>query len=146
MDPAQLCIVGNTADDEEIHGLHISPGLDTVGYTLSGGAHPRRGWGVRGDTFHCLESLRRLGAEAWFQLGDRDLATHLYRTTRLREGASLSQVTAELAAAWGLRSKLLPMSDDRVRTIIKTRNGTLDFQTYFVRRGARDTVLRVSFS
>ena len=146
MDPARLYIVGNTADDAEIHGLHISPDLDTVAYTLAGLANPQHGWGLKGDTFRCLESLRKLGAEAWFQLGDRDLATHLRRTVRLREGATLSQVSGELAAAWGLRSKLVPMSDDRVRTQVKTRHGTLDFQTYFVRRGARDTVRAVTFA
>ena len=146
MDPARLFIVGNTADDAEIHGLHISPDLDTVAYTLAGLANPLHGWGLKGDTFHCLEALRKLGAEAWFRLGDRDLATHLYRTVRLREGARLSQVTGELAAVWGLRSRLVPMSDDRVRTQVNTRHGTLDFQTYFVQRAARDTVRAVSFT
>ena len=145
VDPGRLWIVGNTADDTEMHGLHISPDLDTVAYTLAGLANPQHGWGLDGDTFHCLEALRKLGAEAWFQLGDRDFATHLYRTTRLREGATLTQVTAELAAAHGLRMRLLPMTDQRVRTLVKTRGGVLDFQTYFVRRGARDTVLGVTF-
>ena len=145
IDPGRLWIVGNTADDTEMHGLHISPDLDTVAYTLAGLANPQHGWGLAGDTFHCLEALRQLGAEAWFQLGDRDFATHLYRTERLREGATLTQVTAELAAAWGLRCKLVPMSDQRVRTLVKTRGGVLDFQTYFVRRRARDTVLGVAF-
>ena len=138
-------IVGNTADDTEMHGLHISPDLDTVAYTLAGLANPQHGWGLDGDTFHCLEALRKLGAEAWFQLGDRDFATHLYRTARLREGATLTHVTQELTAAWGLPCKLVPMSDQRVRTRVKTRGGVLDFQTYFVRRGARDTVLGVTF-
>jgi LPPG:FO 2-phospho-L-lactate transferase len=137
--------VGNTADDTEMHGLHISPDLDTVAYTLAGLANPQHGWGLDGDTFHCLEALRKLGAEAWFQLGDRDFATHLYRTARLREGATLTQITAELTAAWGLPCKLVPMSDQRVRTLVKTRAGVLDFQTYFVRRRARDTVLGVTF-
>jgi LPPG:FO 2-phospho-L-lactate transferase len=144
-DPARLWIVGNTADDTEMHGLHISPDLDTVAYTLAGLANPQHGWGLNGDTFHCLEALRKLGAEAWFQLGDRDFATHLYRTVRLREGATLSQVTKELTAAWGLPCKLLPMTDQRVRTLVKTRGGVLDFQTYFVRRRSRDTVLGVTF-
>jgi LPPG:FO 2-phospho-L-lactate transferase len=146
VDPARLWIIGNTADDTEMHGLHISPDLDTVAYTLAGLADSKHGWGLKGDSFRCLEALRKLGAEAWFQLGDRDLATHLYRTVRLREGATLTHVTRELSAVWGLRSTLAPMSDDRVRTLVKTRQGTLDFQTYFVRRGARDTVLSVTFS
>ncbi len=145
VDPARLWIIGNTADDTELHGLHISPDLDTVAYTLAGLANPEHGWGIAGDTFHCLEALRALGAEAWFQLGDRDIATHLHRTVRLSQGASLTQVTQELAAAWKLRSTLMPMSDHRVRTLVKTRRGTLDFQTYFVRRRARDTVLGISF-
>src|SRR6266436_4378739 len=144
--PERVYIIGNTADDAEIHGLHISPDLDTVAYTLAGLANPQHGWGLKGDTFHCLEALRKLGDEAWFRLGDRDLATHLYRTVRLREGARLSQVTGELAAVWGLRSRLVPMSDDRVRTQVNTRHGTLDFQTYFVQRAARDTVRAVSFT
>lgn len=145
VDPARLWIVGNTADDTEMHGLHISPDLDTVAYTLAGLANPQHGWGMEGDTFHCLEALRRLGAEAWFQLGDSDIATHLYRTARLRQGATLAQVTGELTAAWGLRSTLAPMSNDRVRTLVETRRGTLDFQTYFVRRRAKDVVRGVSF-
>jgi LPPG:FO 2-phospho-L-lactate transferase len=145
IDPARLWIIGNTADDAEMHGLQISPDLDTVAYTLAGLANPQHGWGLKGDTFHCLEALRKLGAEAWFQLGDRDFATHLYRTVRLREGATLTQVTAELTAAWGLLCKLAPMTDQRVRTLVKTRRGVLDFQTYFVRRRARDTVLGVTF-
>lgn len=145
VDPARLWIVGNTADDTEMHGLHISPDLDTVAYTLAGLANPQHGWGLDGDTFHCLDALRKLGAEAWFQLGDRDFATHLYRTARLREGATLTRVTAELTAAWGLPCKLIPMTDHRVRTRVKTRGGVLDFQTYFVRRRARDTVLGVTF-
>jgi LPPG:FO 2-phospho-L-lactate transferase len=145
VDPCRLWIIGNTGDDTEMHGLHISPDLDTVAYTLAGLANPQHGWGLAADTFHCLEALRKLGAEAWFQLGDRDLATHLYRTERLREGATLTQVTAELVAAQGLRMRLLPMTDQRVRTLVKTRRGVLDFQTYFVRRRARDTVLGVTF-
>ena len=145
VDPARLFIIGNTADDTELHGLHISPDLDTVAYTLAGMSNPKHGWGIAGDTFHCLESLRNLGVDAWFQLGDRDLATHLYRTDRLRHGATLSEVTRELAAAWGVKARIAPMSDDRVRTIVKTRRGPLDFQTYFVRRRSRDTVLGVEF-
>jgi LPPG:FO 2-phospho-L-lactate transferase len=145
IDPERLWIVGNTADDTEMHGLHISPDLDTVAYTLAGLANPEHGWGIDGDTFHCLEALRALGADDWFQLGDRDIATHLHRTVRLSQGAALSQVTRELTAAWGVRPTLSPMSDDRVRTLVKTRRGTLDFQTYFVRRRARDTVLGIDF-
>lgn len=143
--PERLFIIGNTADDAEIHGLHISPDLDTVTYMLAGLADPQRGWGIRGDRFHCLEALGRLGGETWFQLGDRDLATHLYRTDRLRQGATLTKVTAEITAALGVRSTLVPMSDTRVRTRICTATGELEFQTYFVKRRARDRVTAVRF-
>ncbi|HLI83853.1 MAG TPA: 2-phospho-L-lactate transferase [Bryobacteraceae bacterium] len=145
LSPERLFVVGNTGDDAEIHGLHVSPDLDTVMYTLAGLAHPERGWGLRGDSFHCLEALGKLGAQTWFQLGDRDLATHLYRTERLRQGAGLSAVTAELAAALGVRSALAPMSDERVRTRICTATGELEFQTWFVKRRARDSVAGVRF-
>lgn len=145
VDPGRLWIVGNTADDTELHSLHISPDLDTVAYTLAGLSDPKQGWGIAGDTYHCLEALRGLGVDAWFQLGDRDLATHLYRTVRLRQGATLTQVTRELAAKWGLKSTLAPMTDNRVRTIVQTRHAALDFQTYFVRRRSRDTVVGVKF-
>jgi LPPG:FO 2-phospho-L-lactate transferase len=143
--PKDIFVIGNTGDDTEIHGLHISPDLDTVVYTLAGLAHRLRGWGLQGDTFHNLEALRRLGVEAWFQLGDRDLATHLFRTERLRAGATLSQVTREIRSALGVQSTVVPMSDDPVRTMVETPAGRLEFQTYFVRRGARDTVRGVRF-
>lgn len=143
--PEALFVIGNTADDAEIHGLHISPDLDTVTYTLAGLADPQRGWGIRGDSFRCLEALGHLGAETWFQLGDRDLATHLYRTRQLRAGATLAQITAQIAAALGVRSSIVPMSNDPVRTRICTSSGELEFQTYFVKRRARDTVAGVRF-
>jgi len=143
--PERVFIIGNTADDAEIHGLHVSPDLDTVTYTLAGLANRRHGWGVRGDSFRCLEALGRLGAETWFQLGDRDLATHLYRTERLRQGASLAEVTSEIAAALNVRSRLVPMSNERVRTRICTPSGELEFQTYFVKRRARDRVTAIRF-
>jgi LPPG:FO 2-phospho-L-lactate transferase len=143
--PERLFIVGNTADDAEIHGLHISPDLDTVMYTLAGLAHPEHGWGIRGDTFRCLEALGRLGAETWFQLGDSDLATHLFRTERLRQGRTLAEVTGELAATLDVKAALVTMSNGRIRTSIRTQAGELEFQTYFVRRRARDSVLGVRF-
>ncbi len=143
--PERVFIIGNTADDAEIHGLHISPDLDTVVYTLAGLANPRHGWGIRGDSFRCLEALGRLGADTWFQLGDLDLATHLYRTERLRQGASLAEATSEIAAALKVRSRLVPMSNERVRTRICTPSGELEFQTYFVKRRARDRVTAIHF-
>ncbi len=143
--PERLFIIGNTADDAEMHGLHISPDLDTVTYTLAGLADPERGWGLRGDTFRCLEALGKLGGETWFQLGDRDLATHLYRTQRLRAGATLAEATAAIASALGVRAAIVPMSNDRVRTRICTPAGELEFQEYFVRRRASDAVAGVRF-
>jgi LPPG:FO 2-phospho-L-lactate transferase len=137
--------VGNTADDTEIYGLHISPDLDTVVYTLAGLANPVHGWGIEGDTFDGLKALAKLGEETWFLLGDRDLATHIFRTNALRKGRKLSKITAEMARNLGVRSTILPMSNDRVRTIVKTPGGKLDFQTYFVRRQAKDDVLSVKF-
>ncbi len=143
--PASVFIIGNTGDDAEMHGLHISPDLDTVTYTLAGLSDPVRGWGLRGDTFRCLASLGQLGADTWFQLGDRDLATHLYRTERLRQGATLTDITREIAGALKVRATIMPMSDQRVRTRVRTPAGELDFQTYFVKRRARDTVIGLQF-
>lgn len=143
--PERVYIVGNTADDAEIHGLHISPDLDTVTYTLAGLANPETGWGLRRDSFRCLEALGRLGADTWFQLGDVDLATHLYRTERLRQGATLAEVAREIARALNVRSTIVPMSNDRVRTRICTPSGELEFQTYFVKRRARDRVTAMHF-
>ena len=143
--PERVSVIGNTGDDAEIHGLHISPDLDTVTYTLAGLANPRHGWGIRGDRFRCLEALGRLGGETWFQLGDRDLATHLYRTGRLRQGATLAEIASEIAKALGVQSAVVPMSNERVRTRICTSAGELEFQTYFVKRRARDRVAGVRF-
>jgi LPPG:FO 2-phospho-L-lactate transferase len=145
MSAENVCVVGNTADDTEIYGLHISPDLDTVMYTLAGLANPVHGWGIENDSFQGLAALGRLGEETWFQLGDRDLATHIFRTDRLRRGVALSTITAEMARGLGVRSKVLPMSNDFVRTIVQTPEGKLAFQTYFVRRRAQDEVLGVKF-
>jgi LPPG:FO 2-phospho-L-lactate transferase len=143
--PEDIFVIGNTGDDAEIHGLHVSPDLDTVMYTLAGLADPVRGWGLRGDTFHNLEALRRLGAETWFQLGDRDLATHIVRTEFLRSGMKLSAVTRRISGALGVKSTIVPMSDDPVRTMVKTQKRLLEFQDYFVRRRARDAVRGIVF-
>jgi LPPG:FO 2-phospho-L-lactate transferase len=141
----RVLIIGNTGDDTEQHGLHVSPDLDTVAYTLAGMSDPVRGWGIKNETFRCLESLRNFGSPAWFRLGDRDLATHLYRTERLAGGATLGEVTQEIAAALHVGAKIVPMTNDRVRTRIVTASGELEFQTYFVRRRARDEVRKVRF-
>lgn len=145
MPPEDIYIVGNTADDTEIYGLYISPDLDTVVYTLAGIANPIHGWGIEHDTYQALEALGRLGQDTWFQLGDRDLATHIFRTNRLRGGAKLNTITGEIAQSLGVRSTVQPMSNDPVRTIVRTPRGKLAFQTYFVRRRAQDMVLGVAF-
>ncbi|KGM13478.1 2-phospho-L-lactate transferase [Cellulomonas bogoriensis 69B4 = DSM 16987] len=139
----RVTVVVNTADDARIHGLWVSPDLDTVMYTLAGIANPTTGWGIAGETYTTLEALRRLGADTWFMLGDQDLATHLARTARLADGASLSQVTAELATALGVTARLLPATDDPLATMVDTPAGRLDFQDYFVRRKHQDDVLGV---
>jgi LPPG:FO 2-phospho-L-lactate transferase len=140
-----LTVVVNTGDDLEVHGLHVSPDVDTVMYTLAGVADRERGWGLADETWQAMAMLERYGGETWFRLGDRDLATHLRRTARLAEGASLSQLTHELASALGLRSTLLPMSDDEVRTRLRTADGWLDFQHWFVRRRQADRVSEIRF-
>lgn len=145
MSGSPLAVVVNTADDAEIYGLSISPDLDTVMYTLAGIADTETGWGVRGETYTALEAMRRLGEDTWFTLGDRDLATHITRSSRLRRGVPLSTVTAELAAALGVRASLLPMTDQPVATIIETPDGQLSFQDYFVRRRHQDEVRGIAF-
>jgi LPPG:FO 2-phospho-L-lactate transferase len=146
IDPRRLTIIGNTGDDEEFFGLHVAPDLDTVLYTLAGRADADRGWGLAGETFACLAALGRLGEPTWFQLGDRDLATHLWRTARLQAGWPLSRVTRELARRHGLRATLLPMTDDRVRTFVYTDAGRLPFQTYLVRGRGRGRVKRIELA
>ena len=143
LEPGELSIVTNTADDFELWGLRICPDLDTVMYTLAGLANPETGWGVRDESFDALAMISAYGEDVWFKLGDRDLATHVLRTQRLRGGASLTEVTASLAGALGAGSPLLPMCDEPVRTAVKTPGGILEFQEYFVRRGQRDAVLGV---
>jgi LPPG:FO 2-phospho-L-lactate transferase len=142
---ADLTVVVNTADDVELHGLAISPDLDTVTYTLAGLADDVRGWGLAGETYATLDALRRLGEDTWFTLGDKDLATHVARTARLRAGATLTEVTAQLTAALGVRPRLLPMTDDLVATVVETADGSLGFQEYFVKRQHRDEVLGLTF-
>ncbi|HYR95564.1 MAG TPA: 2-phospho-L-lactate transferase, partial [Candidatus Binatus sp.] len=145
-DPHCITVIGNTADDEEFFGLHVAPDLDTVLYTLTGRVDPAQGWGVAGDTFVSLGALRALGVPAWFRIGDADLATHLLRTAWLRDGRPLSEVTARLARLSGLRVRLLPMSDDRVRTFVHTGAGRLPFQSYLVRDRARGRVRRIEIA
>jgi LPPG:FO 2-phospho-L-lactate transferase len=128
-----LTVIVNTGDDFEHLGLHISPDLDTVCYTLAGLANRKLGWGLADDSWNALGALQQLGGPTWFQLGDRDLATHLERTRRLRNGTALSQVTQEFCRAWGVKHTILPMTNARVATVLQTDEGDLDFQDYFVR-------------
>jgi LPPG:FO 2-phospho-L-lactate transferase len=141
--PGDLSVVVNTADDFDLWSLRICPDLDTVMYTLAGLANPKTGWGIRDESFAALAMISAYGEEAWFRLGDRDLATHVLRTGRLRDGARLTEVAAGFATALGVRSRLLPMCDEPVSTALETSEGLLDFQEYFVRRGQRDEVLGV---
>ncbi|CAN5341248.1 2-phospho-L-lactate transferase [soil metagenome] len=141
--PGDLSVVVNTADDFDPWGLRVCPDLDTVVYTLAGLANTETGWGVRDESFDALSMLSAYGEDTWFSLGDRDLATHVLRTQRLRAGARLTEVTASLAGALGVRSALLPMCDEPVSTVLKTPAGLLEFQEYFVRRRQRDEVLGV---
>ena len=140
-----LTIVGNTGDDAEVWGLHVSPDLDTVTYALAGLLDVAQGWGRSGESFHCLESMAALGAETWFNLGDRDLATHLARTRALRQGQPLSRVTAAIARSLGVTARILPMSDDPVRTRLRTPDRWLTFQEYFVREKTLVEVLEVAY-
>jgi LPPG:FO 2-phospho-L-lactate transferase len=145
VDPAEVTIIGNTGDDLWIHGLRVCPDLDTVLYALTGRQDPERGWGLRDETWRCMAALGELGGTAWFNLGDTDLATHLYRTGALRAGRRLSEVTADLAARLGLRARLLPMTDDEVETHVRTDTGTFHYQEFYIARGATDPVRAVEF-
>jgi LPPG:FO 2-phospho-L-lactate transferase len=141
VDPRQLTVVVNTGDDEHFYGMHVSPDIDTVIYTIAGVINREHGWGLEGESFNALGALGRLYGKPWFKLGDRDLATHLYRSERLHAGARLSDVTAELAERFGVKSRIIPMSDERVHTFIKLKGRpAIPFQEYFVRGRARGTV------
>jgi LPPG:FO 2-phospho-L-lactate transferase len=143
--PGQLHVLANTGDDFDHLGLHISPDIDTLLYTLSGLANPEQGWGLAGETWQAMDSLQRLGGETWFRLGDKDLATHLRRRQQLAQGLSLSEVTAGLAASLGVDTHIYPMSDDPVRTTVHTTDGDLPFQHYFVREQCRPAVTGFNF-
>ena len=140
-----LTVIVNTGDDIELYGLHISPDIDIVSYTLAGIVDEEKGWGIRGDTFRCLDAIKNLSGEAWFNLGDVDLATHMFRTDLLMKGLKLSEVTASIAKALGLKVRILPMTDDKFETRILTREGLIHFEEYFVKNSCRDEVLGVEF-
>lgn len=151
---SEITAIVNTADDVVLHGLHVSPDLDTVTYTLAEAGNPETGWGLAGETWQAMDALDRFGGPTWFRLGDRDLGTHLHRTGRLAEGAGLATVTAEIAAAWGLEVTLLPMTEDPVATMVtladgggtgREAGGEVGFQEYFVRLGHSVAVDSVRF-
>jgi LPPG:FO 2-phospho-L-lactate transferase len=143
--PDELTVIVNTGDDLEWWGLHVSPDIDSVLYGLSGLLSTDRGWGVNEDSFRCLDRMKQLGEPAWFSLGDLDLATHLKRTSLLREGRTLTETTADLARCMGIGARVLPMSNDRVSTVLETSKGRLNFQEYFVRERHSVEVSRVEF-
>ena len=145
MPPEELCVVVNTGDDFEHLGLSISPDIDTVAYTLSGLANRELGWGRHDETWSFMETMESLGGDTWFRLGDRDIALHVERTRRLNLGETLSAVTADLCRRLGIKSRVLPMSDDPVRTRLRTDEGWLDFQEYFVHRRCEPVVRELVF-
>jgi LPPG:FO 2-phospho-L-lactate transferase len=145
MDPAALTVIINTGDDIVLHGLKISPDLDIVTYTLAGIVDPQQGWGIRGETFHALKRLAAYGRPDWFNLGDRDLATHIHRSALLEEGKTLSEVAESIRVALGVKARILPMSDDPVPTIIETNEGAMHFQKYLVKRRAEPIVEGIQF-
>jgi len=142
---SELSVIVNTGDDLIWWGLHVSPDLDSITYALAGMLSRERGWGVEGDTFHCLAAMRRMGQPAWFQLGDRDLATHLRRTELLSADRTLSEVTTEIGRTLDIKARILPMSDDRVETRVLTIDGEISFQEYFVRERYQVAVRGVRF-
>jgi LPPG:FO 2-phospho-L-lactate transferase len=143
--PEDLSCVVNTGDDIVLHGLHISPDLDIITYTLAGIVDNEKGWGISQDTYNCHQAFKNLGFDEWFRLGDKDLATHLYRSELLRSGRLLSEVTAGLCERLGVRSRVFPMTNDHFETWVKTDAGWIHFEEYYVRRGCRDEVRDVQF-
>jgi len=142
----ELTVIVNTGDDIELFGLDISPDIDIVTYTLAGIVDEEKGWGLKEDTFNCLDTLQTYGFETWFKLGDKDLATHIRRTHLLKSGFRLSSVTNDICQALGLRLRILPMTEDKFETVIVTDKGRMHFQEYLVKRAAQDKVLGVEFS
>ena len=141
----RITAIVNTGDDDVFHGLYVSPDPDIITYTLAGEVDEERGWGLRGDTFRWLESIARFGQETWFNIGDRDLATHLHRTRLLADGQPLSVITDDIARSFGVAVRIVPMSDDRVRTVVETVQGDRTFQEFLVRDRAEPTVTGVRF-
>jgi len=145
MKEEDLSVIINTGDDMEMFGLHISPDIDIVQYTLAGIVDDEKGWGIKGDTFQCLEMLKKIGLETWFSIGDRDFATHIFRTNLIRNGFTLSKVTEEVSRRLGIKADIMPMTDDKFETWIKIEEGLIHFEEYFVKRQTKDNVLGVEF-
>ena len=144
--PAEdLTVIVNTGDDIELYGLHVSPDIDIVMYTLAGIVDEEKGWGIKKDTFHCLNMLQGYGYKTWFNLGDKDLATNIHRTSLIKNGLSLSQATTSLTQAVGLKTRIIPMTDEKFKTIIVTDSGKMHFQEYLVKRCAQDKVVNIEF-
>src|SRR6202040_1524902 len=146
MDPSLLTIIVNTGDDIVLHGLKISPDLDIVTYTLAGVVDSAKGWGIRGETFHALKRLAGYGRANWFNLGDRDLATHIHRTDMLAHGKTLSQAAESIRVALGVKSRILPMSDQPIPTIIETRDGNMHFQEYLIKHRTEPGIRGIHFA
>jgi LPPG:FO 2-phospho-L-lactate transferase len=143
LQPEDIIVIANTGDDIELFGLRVCPDIDTVTYTLGGVINPVTGWGLSGDTFECLQGLNRYGEDTWFNLGDRDLATHIFRTHKLRQGVSLSEITDSIRRAFGVKSTILPMTDAYTPTRITTGDGEMHLQEYFVRRRCEPRVVDI---
>jgi LPPG:FO 2-phospho-L-lactate transferase len=141
----EITVIVNVGDDIELYGLHVSPDLDIIMYTLAGIVDEEKGWGLKDDTFHCLDFLRKYGCETWFNLGDRDLATHIHRTMLLKNGLTLSQVTSQLCQKLGVKARILPMTDNKFATKIVTDEGTMHFEEYFVKKNCTGRILNVFF-
>ena len=140
-----LSVIVNTGDDMEMFGLHISPDIDIVTYTLAGVVDDANGWGIKNDTFQCLEMLKKIGLETWFRIGDKDFATHIFRTDLLRQGFTLSKVTEEICQRMRLKVNIVPMTDDKFETWIRIEEGLVHFEEYYVKRQAKDKVLGVEY-
>jgi LPPG:FO 2-phospho-L-lactate transferase len=145
VEPERVTAIVNVADDDMFYGLHVSPDIDTVLYTLAGVVNEQQGWGRRDETFVAQEELSRVGEEVWFRLGDRDLALHIQRTHMLREGHRMTEIVDRLRRNFGVRTTILPATDDRQQTRVRTREGWITFQEYFVKRHASDTILELHF-
>ncbi|MEM3516173.1 MAG: 2-phospho-L-lactate transferase [Candidatus Bathyarchaeia archaeon] len=143
---SELSIIVNTGDDIELYGLHISPDLDIITYTLSGIVDEKKGWGIHKDSFNCLKMLGKYGLEEWFKLGDKDLATHIYRSKLLKNGFTLSEATKRICQALGVKAKIIPMTNSKVETQIMIKDGAIHFQEYLVKRKAKDEVINVKFN